>query len=315
MFKKKESKRKNHWKVIVAASLSIYVIITMLITFVIPQNTVSIDTVNKSTSSFYSTSLKNTKSNSSSKANAEVTSNSYTSDSLKVTITEKTVDNTCVYIADICVTDPSLLLSGLAGNTFGRNVTEKTSSIAESVNAVIAINGDFYGFRDTGYVLRNGYLYRDTPADEDQEDLVVYEDGKMDIVKESDFSAEELVEKGAVQIYSFGPGLVSDGEITVSDNDEVGQSMASNPRTAIGMISTGHYVMVVSDGRTSESQGLTLKELAEVMKDTGCTEAYNLDGGGSTTMYFNGEVVNKPTTNGNHISERKVSDIVYFKDE
>ena len=88
--------------------------------------------------------------------------------------------------------------------------------------------------------------------------------------------------------------------------------MTSNPRTAIGMIEKGHYVMVVSDGRTSESAGLTLYQLAGVMKDLGCTEAYNLDGGGSTTMVFNGNVINKPTTNGNTISERAVSDIVYI---
>ena len=48
------------------------------------------------------------------------------------------------------------------------------------------------------------------------------------------------------------------------------------------------------------------------MSDLGCTEAYNLDGGGSTTMYFNGQVVNQPTTNGNTIKERAVSDIVYI---
>ena len=79
------------------------------------------------------------------------------------------------------------------------------------------------------------------------------------------------------------------------------------------MIDVGHYVFVVSDGRTSESAGLTLYELAQVMSDLGCEEAYNLDGGGSTTMYFNGEVVNNPTTNGNTIEERSVSDIVYIK--
>jgi exopolysaccharide biosynthesis protein len=71
-------------------------------------------------------------------------------------------------------------------------------------------------------------------------------------------------------------------------NSEVDQSMTSNPRTAIGIIDNLHYVFVVSDGRTSQSAGLTLYELANIMKDLGCTTAYNLDGGGSSTMYFNG---------------------------
>lgn len=74
--------------------------------------------------------------------------------------------------------------------------------------------------------------------------------------------------------------------------------MTSNPRTAIGIIDECHYILVVSDGRTSESEGLSLYELATIMQDYGCTTAYNLDGGGSSTMYFLGEVVNKPTTNG-----------------
>ena len=83
--------------------------------------------------------------------------------------------------------------------------------------------------------------------------------------------------------------------------------MASNPRTAIGIIDENHYIIVVSDGRTSESQGLSLYQL----KSYGVKTAYNLDGGGSSTLYFNGQVMNKPTTNGT-ISERAVSDIVYI---
>lgn len=74
----------------------------------------------------------------------------------------------------------------------------------------------------------------------------------------------------------------------------------------------GHYLFVVSDGRTSESEGLSLYEMAEFMQSLGAATAYNLDGGGSSTMYFNGEVVNNPTTSGRNIKERSVSDIVYI---
>ena len=88
--------------------------------------------------------------------------------------------------------------------------------------------------------------------------------------------------------------------------------MASNPRTAIGIIDENHYIIVVSDGRTSESEGLSLYQLAEIMKSYGAKTAYNLDGGGSSTLYFNGQVINKPTTGGNKILERAVSDIVYI---
>ena len=86
--------------------------------------------------------------------------------------------------------------------------------------------------------------------------------------------------------------------------------MASNPRTAIGIVDPLHYVFVVSDGRTKASEGLSLRELAQIMQELGVKTAYNLDGGGSSTMVFQGRVVNNPTTNGKRVSERSVSDIV-----
>ena len=95
-------------------------------------------------------------------------------------------------------------------------------------------------------------------------------------------------------------------------NAEVQEKIGSWMRTAIGIIDELHYVFIVSDGRTDESEGLSLYELAEFMQSLGTTVAYNLDGGGSSTMVFNGEVINNPTTNGKSIKERSVSDIVYI---
>ena len=233
-------------------------------------------------------------------------------DGLKVTMTTGYIYDTKVYIADVVLTDGNSLLTGLAEDSFGRNVTEKTSDIASRLGAVLAVNGDFYGFRDEGYVIRNGYLYRSEKSDDDAEDFVVYADGSCEIIREGDISAEELLEKGAVQVYSFGPALVQGGSVIVGADDEVDKSMTSNPRTAIGYVSENHFVLVVSDGRTDESEGLSLEQLASVMQEAGCVSAYNLDGGGSSTMYYQGEVYNNPTTNGS-IKERKVSDIVYVK--
>jgi exopolysaccharide biosynthesis protein len=141
---------------------------------------------------------------------------------------------------------------------------------------------------------------------------VIYADGSFGIIDETEISAQELADSGVVQLFAFGPALVEDGEISVTKSEEVDRASTSNPRTAIGIIDDLHYIVVVSDGRTSESEGLTLYELAEVMQEYGCTTAYNLDGGGSSTMVFAGEVVNNPTTNGNKITERSVSDIVYI---
>ena len=131
------------------------------------------------------------------------------------------------------------------------------------------------------------------------EDLAVYSDGSFKTFKESDTTAQKLVDSGVVNTFAFGPTLVENGKVAVSENEEVGQDMADNPRTAIVVNEESdrsvHYIVIVSDGRTSESSGLTLYEMAELMKSYGVTTAYNLDGGGSSTMYFNGQVINKPT--------------------
>ena len=233
----------------------------------------------------------------------------YTADGLTVTLTQYRVEDTTVYVADVVTDDPSALKTALAGDTYGRNITDTTSAIAANMNAVLAINGDFYGARSSGYVIRNGVLYRDTSSD--SEDLVIWADGSFSVINEDEVTAQELLDQGAVQVLSFGPALVENGQVTVTESDEVGKAKSSNPRTAIGIIEEGHYLFVVSDGRTDESEGLTLKQLADLMSDLGVETAYNLDGGGSSTMVFQGQVVNNPTTGGNSIKERSVSDIVY----
>ena len=123
------------------------------------------------------------------------------------------------------------------GNVALSNLLEiqKTSEMAQDAGAILAINGDYYGAQEKGYVIRDGVLYRDT-AKTDQQDLVIYEDGTMKIISEDEVTAEELLEEGAKEVLSFGPALITDGEIAVTESDEVGKAMASNPRTAIGMI-------------------------------------------------------------------------------
>ena len=236
---------------------------------------------------------------------------SYEDGEISITLTEYREEDTSIYVADIVLSSPEYLKTAFAQNSYGKNVTEKTSESAEGVNAILAINGDYYGAQEKGYVLRNGTLYR-SEAEEGQEDLVIYEDGSFEIISEETITAEELLEQGAQELLSFGPALIENGTIAVTEEDEVGKAMASNPRTAIGIIDNLHYVFVVSDGRTEESEGLSLLELAEFMDGLGVKTAYNLDGGGSSTMYFNGEVINTPTTNGRSIKERSVSDIVYI---
>ena len=277
---------------------------SMLKTFVIAE---TISTVSSTSSS------SNAKAASKAAETATVTDTSYSDDNISVTLTKKTVSNTQVYIADVTVSSSEYLKTAFAQNTYGNSVTAKTSETAANNNAILAVNGDYYGANTTGYVIRNGVVYRDTVREDSSNgDLAIYKDGSFKIIYEDQVSADQLVKDGVVNLLAFGPSLVENGEIVVDTNSEVGQSMSSNPRTAIGIIDENHYIIIVSDGRTSESEGLSLYQMAEIMKSYGVKTAYNLDGGGSSTLYFTGQVINKPTTNGNTISERSVSDIVYI---
>lgn len=246
------------------------------------------------------------------KQSSVVTDSSYEDDNMKINIKTYEEYDTQIYVADIVVSDASYLKTALANDVYGKNITETTSNMAKEKEAILAINGDYYGVHDDGYVIRNGVLYREEESSNDQEDLVIQEDGSFQVITEGTVTANELILEGAMQVLSFGPQLVTDGSVVVTEDEEVGRAKASNPRTAIGIVDDLHYVMVVSDGRTEESEGLSLYQLATFLNDLGVDMAYNLDGGGSSTMYFNGSVVNNPTSNGGRIKERSVSDIVYI---
>lgn len=246
------------------------------------------------------------------------TEDSYTDQNIAIFLDTYYENSTTIHVADIHLSSPEYLKTAFAQSAYGKNVTAPTSETAASVQAILAINGDYYGVQESGYVLRNGVIYRNV-GKSGQEDLVIYQDGSMEIICEDDVSAETLLEQGASQVLCFGPGLIENGEIKVTSTDEVDKAMSSNPRTAIGMLDPLHYVFVVAEGRTSESAGLSLYQLAGFMQGLGAESAYNLDGGGSSTMVFGGTVINSPTTTSGgkgHSSssggERSVSDIVYI---
>ena len=237
-----------------------------------------------------------------------ITDTFYEDENISISIETARKNGTTFYVADILLSDASYLKTALAKNVFGRNIKQTTTAMAEEHQAIFAVNGDYYGFRDTGYVLRNGVSYRDNG---NGDALAIDGGGNFSVVREGSASMESLVDGGAWQVFSFGPALVLDGEIVVDSGSEVGKSKTSNPRTAIGQVGEFHYIIIVSDGRSKESQGLSLLELAEEFAVRNCSIAYNLDGGGSSTMVFNGRTINNPT-DGRRAGEREVSDIVYI---
>lgn len=305
-----KTKKRPKWTRAYKAALTVFTGFVLLDTFVIPHSYSAVTTDGSAASSASAAANAAGSSSQTASAVAKTTDTAYSDNNISITITTYRENNTNIHVADVTLKSADFLQTALANNTYGRNITATTSTIADEANAILAINGDYYGAQQSGYVIRNGVLYRATSSDDSQEDLVIYKDGSFDIVTEGSVTAQQLLDSGAEQLLSFGPGLVENGKTVVSKGEEVDKAKTSNPRTAIGQIGSLHYVFVVSDGRTSESEGLSLSELAEFMQKLGCKTAYNLDGGGSSTMVFNGTVMNQPTTNGNTISERKVSDIV-----
>ena len=300
--------KRRIWTVCYGVALTAFTVYISLDTFVL-RSSYQTNATQMNTAMFENEPEKTTALEETDNGTELLSSDIYQDENITVTLKEYYEYDTHIYVADVLLTSAEYLKTAFAEDTYGKNITEKTSTMAEANNAVLAVNGDYYGVQESGYVIRNGVVYRDNGNGNDI--LCLYADGRMEVVDSDEYTAEELAAQGVWQAFCFGPGLLEDGLVTVTEDQEVGKSMASNPRTAIGMITNNHYVFVVSDGRTHESEGLSLYELAQFMQTLGVQTAYNLDGGGSSTMYFNGQVVNNPTTNGK-IKERGVSDIVYI---
>ncbi len=212
------------------------------------------------------------------------------------------------FICDIILASPEALHTAFAsGQITGRHYT---SAIAESVGATFAVNGDFCGFRNHGIIIREGKLYRSTSSDWDL--CYIDKNGDLNAVPCRSVNANTLTSNGVLQSWCFGPTLVSNYKIPSSFNTPGLSQKAREPRVAIGQLDTLHYVIIVVDAVRANNTtigGMTFTDLAKEFQKLGCKTAYNLDGGGSTTLYYKGKVINTPCGSG----ERKVSDIIYLK--
>lgn len=251
---------------------------------------------------------------------------------IDITAHRDDADTTTYYVADIRIKSLEYFKTALAKDTYGMHIKERTSDICKRKKGILAINGDTYGEQEGGYVVRNGVPLRDTKnlnrmrgTTSKAEDLIIRGDGTFAVIDERDTSFEEVTAQNPWQVFSFGPALVKENEVSVNENEEVGVALSGNrnQRCAIGIISPCHYCFVVSDGRNSESSGISLFTLGSIMKDLHCETAYNLDGGGSATMYLDdgtgnanklGHLVNTPgqLEGDKTVKQREVSDIVYI---
>jgi len=239
----------------------------------------------------------------------------YFSSTLAIQIKKQSKNRITYFICDIQTTNPYALRAGLSHGK-PRSASERTSVIAAREEAILAINGDNYGTHSYGIIIRSGALIR--AAKTTRHMLALDANGALHVIanrgmEKPEALAKRLVEAGIRHTWEFGPELIRAGEKTslkiefplISVKDSI-----LEPRTAIGQISPLHYVIIVVDGRRAGySMGVSLSGLQQLMLDAGAQIAFNLDGGGSTTLVFLGEVINRPSGG----KERAVSDILYFK--
>ncbi len=231
-----------------------------------------------------------------------VTENSYRSHDVYINIETRQVGSSVAYIADVYVRYIDNLKSAFAKGEYGKNLTEWPQNIAAANNAILAVNGDYYGIRDNGVIVRNYTLYRDTMRNDV---CSMFYDGTVTVESASEFNLDAAMQNGLYQTMSFGPALVRDYQAPEKFSSSIS---GINPRTGFGYYEPGHYVFITVDGRQEGySIGLTLKDFAQLFVDLGCRNAYNLDGGQSAMMIFNGDVCNQPYNGG-----RPTSDIFYI---
>ncbi len=231
---------------------------------------------------------------------------SYHSPNLSVEIEVIKSGDSVAYVAEVYFNSLENFLPVFAGGKFHGGYAT-VSELAEEYNAVFAVNSDSCTATDYGIIIRNGEVLREVVA---ADHLAIFSDGAMKSFYPRNISGEYFLKKDAVHVFNFGPMLLNAGQKI--DSFMYSHIRKEHPRTAVGMIEPYHYYFVVVDGRSEYSDGMTLEELSAFMASLGCVDAYNLDGGGSSTMVFNGKLINKPEGG---TEERELDSAILFVEE
>lgn len=245
----------------------------------------------------------------------------YQDPTLQVTIETDRYLETDIWIARVKIADASQLRTTMAGR-YGTQKVAYVSTMAKRVNAVLAINGDYFGYHNSGVVIRQGHTYRRRIDEEERSDVLLIDaQGNFHVVLDATEEAFTEVydalggayDEGGqiVNAFTFGPAFIANGELTretfVRPDDKKGESVAQ--RMVFAQDGPLSYVCICSEGPESDnSAGLTLDQIAQYVSTLGLETAYNLDGGGSASVVFNKEKINSLSTR----KTRSVSDCVYF---
>ena len=235
----------------------------------------------------------------------------YCDETLLVITWKELRDNSVLTFAEVKMADGSQLRRALAGNSYGSGVRMKATDMANAVNAVIAINGDFYDYRQLGITVYQRQLYRNNPALVDTAfftaggDMLFSHRGELT----GEGEAQAFIERNDVVFaVAFGPILVENGQAVPTFSYPVGEIANQYSRAAIAQKDHLHYLLVTAGQEGNYARRPTTNELADYLAALGVQSAYNLDGGQTATMAMQGTTVNRVDWD----NERTMSDIIYF---
>lgn len=250
------------------------------------------------------------------KADGYLSETEYLDESIHAVVTTPTYQDVLCHVIDVTIADPSQIRTALSYDSPRGHEYAWAATMAEHVNAIAAVNGDFFKYHfDVSYVVRQGVEYfppeelygkRDVLVIDDQGDFWGVQRATADKVHAL---LDETLPEGrqVVNAFTFGPVLVENGEVQTFTNDEF-QPEKKMQRAAIVQVDKLTYAIVECDGMSDGTYGLTMVEFAEFIQSLypQCRLAFNLDGGGSTNVVFHNERI--------HVTSgiRKIGDIIYF---
>ena len=235
----------------------------------------------------------------------------YLDDTIFAVAWKQNVENTAFTFAEVKVMHPSQFRRYLSGDEFGSGTLSLTSEMTQSVNAVLGCSGDYYSYRRRGLTIVDGEVKKYVSGLPD----TCYINRAGDLILERDQNFADL---NAVQAYadendilfslSFGPILVKDGENVCPKSYDLGEVKQKYSRAAICQMDKLHYLYIAAGTDVGAYSLMTMRTFSKHVAATGCQQAYALDGGQTTTIVLNNEVINHV----NYGSERRISDIIYF---
>jgi exopolysaccharide biosynthesis protein len=234
---------------------------------------------------------------------------SYRDPSIEITIETGRAYSTDYWVARIKVAHPSQLRT-TAATTFDSSRTTSGKAMAKRMQAVLAINGDYFSYINDGYLIRQGVLYRELPRGV-RDVLLIDAQGDFHIAIQATMeSLAPFKQMDIVNSFNFGPGLVINGDRVKRFFNNDNAANEGRQRMAIAQIMTGSlaYIAVACAGPKGDNTGMTLEQFSKVLADLGVENAYNLDGGNSTMMLFKGVFINAL----HETTMRPLSDIIYF---